>query len=51
MPHDDRGSATAARYWPPGCGAKDPRHMTTGLLERQGLIIELLHQGEVVEHG
>jgi len=25
--------------------------MTAGLLEREGMIIELLHEREVVEHG
>src|SRR5215213_5963692 len=28
VPHDDLGSATTALSGPPGCGAKDPRHMT-----------------------
>jgi len=51
VPHNDLGSATAALSGPPGCCTKDPRHMTARLLEREGLIIELLHQGEVVEHG
>jgi hypothetical protein len=50
VPHNDLSCATAALQGPPGCGAEDPRHVTASFLERQGVIIELLHEREIVEH-
>jgi hypothetical protein len=49
--HDDLGRPPAPRDRPARARAEHPGDVAPRLLERHAVIVELLHEGEVVEHG